>query len=186
MTAAGGGPLRRLARRVWRRLPTWLVVLSPLPRARTRAASPNIEDVTSIPVQPGVRLDVYWLKPPFGPGPAASLYAGRHEIMRLDCLGGEHGHMHLGIADSQRLAPGAAPRLYFCPGTVADHVERAAFDLERNAPFAAATSLRRDVRAVALDPERLRAAGRAMRAAMLALCERHRDDPPAPASAGDG
>ena len=185
MTPGKGGALRRLARRVWRRLPTWVIVLVPLPRARTRAGSPSVEDVTGIPVQPEVRLDVYWLKPPFGPGPAASLYAGRHEIMRLDCLGGERGHMHLGIADSHRLAPGATPRLYFPPGTVAEHVERAAIELERNAPFAAATSLRRDVRALALDPERLRAASRTMRAAMIALCERHRDDPTA-VSVGDG
>jgi hypothetical protein len=162
---------------VWRRLPTWLIVLSPLPRARTRATSENLEDVTVITVQPGVRLDVYWLKPPFGPGTAASLYAGSHEIMRLDCLGGERGHMHLGIGDAQRLAPAAPPRLYFPPGSVAEHVERAAFELEHNAAFAAATSLRRKVRSLSLHPERLSVAAAAMRSAMLALLVRHQGEP---------
>jgi len=37
MTAAGSSALRRLMRCGWRRLPTWLVILSPLPRERTRA-----------------------------------------------------------------------------------------------------------------------------------------------------
>jgi len=155
-------------RRAWRRLPTWLVLLSPLPRERTRAGSALAEEVTAIAVQPGVRLAVYWLKAPFGPGPAASLYAGRHEIMRLDCLGGERGHMHLGIGDAQCLSPGAPQRLYFPAGGMAEHVERAAFELERNAPYATATSLR----ALALDREELRAAAAAMRAAMLAMLER--------------
>jgi hypothetical protein len=173
VTAAGGSALRRLARAVWRRLPTWVVVLSPLPRERTRETSPNVEDVASIPVQPGVRLDVYWLKPPFGPGPAASLYAGRREIMRFDCLGGDRGHMHLGIGDAQRLAPGAGPRLYFRPGSVADHIERAVLELERNAPYAAATSLHRTVRGLTFDPDRLHSAAVAMRADMLAALVRH-------------
>lgn len=175
-----GGPgawLRRSAQAAWRRLPTWVVVaLWRMRRVRTRRITGVTEDARTIFVQPGVELDVYWLQAPFGPAPAASLYVLGDEAMRLDCADGDRAHAHLSIAQAQLLSPGYTARLYFPPGPVAAHVERAAFEVEHNAPFAVATSLDPRLRRLRLDPERLRAAAAAMRAAMLELVERHGDE----------
>ena len=180
MAHPSGGPgafLRRSAQAAWRRLPTGVVVaLWRLRRVRTRRSGGVALEVRTIAVQPGVEIDVYWLPAPFGPAPAASLYVLGDEAMRLDCSDGDRAHAHLSIAQAQLLSPGYTARLYFPPGPVAAHVERAAFEVEHNAPFAVAASLDRRVRLLRLDPERLRAAAAEMRAAMLELVERHDDE----------
>jgi hypothetical protein len=79
-----------------------------------------------IPVQPEVDLDVYWRDDDLGRGPAASLYVRGVEVLRLDCFGGDQGHLHLNLGD------GVSRRWYFQPGTAAEHIDRACFELERN------------------------------------------------------
>jgi hypothetical protein len=109
--------------------------VAPPPRqAASAVTAPS--DRERIPVQEEVFLDVYWRDDDLGRGPAASLHARGVEVLRLDCFGGDQGHLHL------NLGSGVSPRWYFAPGTAEEHIERACFELEHN--FAIALSVCRD------------------------------------------
>lgn len=138
-----------------------------------RSTQPNVGDLAVMAIPGGLRLEVYWLGPPAGPGPSASVYAGDDEVMRLDCFGGGRGHMHLNMKQA-RLAPGGgAARLAFGPGDVEDDIDRAAFELRTNLGYALKLNRRARVRAMAPHPKDLAAAAEWMRAGLLGLVEKH-------------
>ena len=83
-------------------------------------------DLVRLPVQDGVHLEVYWRSDDQGQGPAVSLYANDVEVLRLDCFGGDQGHMHINTKGR------IAKRWYFPAGTVDDHIDRACFELGTN------------------------------------------------------
>lgn len=107
--------------------------LRPIPR---RSVNPWISHLTTIPVQPHVDLDVYWVGPPIGNGPGASLYVHGEELLRFDCLGGNVGHFHINMTQARCCPKGESARLYFPDGTISQHIEHAEFELRRNYEYA--------------------------------------------------
>ena len=99
------------------------------PPHHTLAISASIQprhDLVRLPVQEDVHVEAYWREDDQGRGPAASLYVKGVEVLRLDCFGGDQGHMHI---NSQGRV---AKRWYFPPGSVSEHIERATFELGTN------------------------------------------------------
>jgi hypothetical protein len=143
--------------------------------ARTRRTSlPTAGDLHVIDIQANVRLEIYWANRELGPGPGACLFVLGDEILRLDCFGpaGLGGHYHINPRQVELSSPKPA-RLFFPRGSHEEHVERAAFELERN--LAAALAMNRDarIRRVEVDRARLTEASRDMRRVMLAMLVRH-------------
>jgi len=110
-------------------------------------------------VQPNMELEVYWLDAKLGSGPAASLYVDDDEIMRLDCLGRSTAHMHLNMKQALLIPRGHSARLWFPPGSLRDHVDRARHELVHNANYALRTNRRSVVRRTKTDPASLARAG---------------------------
>lgn len=157
----------RLPKRVLRRLPARLAVpaLSELgwPRADTR-------DLSSITLPAPFRLDVYWLTIHGEQGPAASLFHGDDEILRIDCLPA-NPHLHYGLAESRRRQP-REPRVYLPPGPPAAQIERARFEVARNVAYCTGLDRRRSVRRAPIDRPAFAAAADEMARTMHALVER--------------
>ncbi|UHD15893.1 hypothetical protein [Thiocapsa bogorovii] len=124
----------------------------------------------------GMRLAVYWSDVPgVGTGPSASLYVLEEEILRLDCFGGQDGHLHVNPEqyDLYTRFSGHTPRIYFPPGSRQEHVERAAFELRRNAVAAARMSPIERIRACPLAEEDLASAAESMRRIMSRMLTEH-------------
>lgn len=135
-------------------------------------------DRRALTVQQGVRLEIYWHPRRIGGlgrGPSASLLVLGDEVLRFDCFGGRGGHYHINprqIAIKSR----EPPRLYFPTGSHEDHIERAAFELARNAQAAIAMNRDPHVRRIRLGGANLSTAAKDMRREMRALLEKHRLD----------
>ena len=140
------------------RLRVWL---SP-PKHRS-LISGNLSAVVTVPIQPAVFLEVYWVGMSFGWGPGASLTIHDQEILRFDCFGGNQGHLHA------RSRGGIGGRLYFEEGTVESHIERAIFELKRNLNWYLAFSENPKITNIKIDPVRLCEATDQMRTYMLDL-----------------
>ncbi|GAC1658901.1 MAG: hypothetical protein NVS9B1_19900 [Candidatus Dormibacteraceae bacterium] len=110
-----------------------------------------------------MNIDVYWRDDDLGRGPAASLFVHGCEAVRLDCFGGDQGHLHLWLDGK------VGRRWYFPPAPATEHVERAAFELARN--HAMLLGVCRDPRleGVKLQSARMEAAAQAAREALLSL-----------------
>jgi hypothetical protein len=122
--------LRRIPRHWLRRLPSGIAVpiLTELgwPRADTC-------DEREIEVPDPFRLEAYWLRVGDDEGPAASLFYGVDEILRIDCLRA-NPHLHYGLAESRHRAPAEA-RTYFPPASMEEQIDRAVFELGRNVAY---------------------------------------------------
>lgn len=108
---------------------------------------------TDVAVPAPFRLDVYVLTDRHGDrGPAASLWLGREEVLRLDCLS-RRPHLHYGLGESRWL--GASGTSIQLPATTTDEaVQRVGFELATNLPWALATSYRRSHRRLAATLDR--------------------------------
>lgn len=98
-----------------------------------RASSLKILNVS------GAQLAVYWVDTAgVGSGPTASLYVYEEEVLRLDCFGDDRGHMHFNPQQCELFSgeSNETIRIYFPVGSRKDHVDRAAFELQRNVPTA--------------------------------------------------
>jgi hypothetical protein len=177
-------PQRFSSRAITRWLATHLVpeaLLYPLWRRRTtktpRSAFPTATDLHVIQVQADVRLEIYWASRQLGPGPGACLFVLGDEILRLDCFGtaGLGGHYHINPRQVELASPEAA-RLFFPAGCHEEHIELAAFVLERNLPAALAMNRESRIRRFEVDAVRLAQASREMRQVMRAMLERHREE----------
>ena len=118
-------------------------------------------------------LIVHWSDfPPIGSGPSASLYVLGEEVMRLDCFGGNDGHMHFNPAQdylNNRLDVARTPRIYFLEGNRQDHVDRATFELKRNVSAALAMNVLPNIQKYSFDTTELEAAADQMYALMTEM-----------------
>jgi hypothetical protein len=128
-----------------------------------------MDDLTEVPVPDPFRLEVYWLRIGGEEGPAASLYLDGEELVRFDCLP-RTPHLHYGFTD-QRYWEGQH-RVFFPPGDLDDHIERATFELARNTPYSTSLHRRRRVRTMELDEAGLEDAARRMGEEMRRLVAR--------------
>ncbi len=169
LRAAVPTPLRKMASRVL-----------PLP---SRLNSPNVSDIGSCRIGNAARLDVYWLEGDITPGPGASVLVHGDEVMRLDCLGPNRGHMHINLRQSRGFRGGGSARLYFREQAIAEQIERACFELEHNLSYALALNNAAMIRHSRITPAEMETAVAFLRAEMLARLERHSDAPPSSAGA---
>ncbi len=144
-------------------------------KRRPRTELDSAMDHRVINVQTGVRLNVYWADVPnVGRGPGASLFVLLEEVMRIDCFGGNAGHMHINPVQQALLAGwDTTPRVYFPPGTRESHIDRAAFELTRNTPAALQTNQLARIRSVPIEKKNLTDAALEMKAYMNELLARH-------------
>lgn len=156
-------PLFGLAQRV-------RFALRPIPR---RSSSHDPDGVTTVVVQPGISIEIYWIGPGLGPGPSASLYVYKDEVMRFDCFGGSRGHFHLNLTQSRYVSHGESARLYFPDGTIEDQVELARFELTRNFDYARRQNKSWMVRSLDIPQGRLESAACEMRSEMLKMVGEH-------------
>ena len=120
-------------------------ILSDLRRVR-----PDTDDHRSITVPEPYRLVTYWLRVGEDEGPAASLFLGRDEILRLDCLAASP-HVHYGVAEARHREP-CEPRVYFPPGDMQAQIDRAVHELRHNVGFCTGLHRRRSIRRAPIDP----------------------------------
>ena len=142
---------------------------------RPRPTKAHYSDHLHYQIQDGVRLEVCWGDSTVGPGPVALLFVFGDEVLRLDCFGeqGLRGHFHIN-PEQVALTPGLTPaRLFFPEGGYEDHIERAAFELEKNAPAALRMNRNPRLRRIRLDEARLAKAAQDMRAGMFELLVKH-------------
>jgi hypothetical protein len=143
-------------------------------RNRPRTGDDNAVDVRVVPVREGARLEVYWNTNPLGPGPAASLYVLEEEVLRLDCFGGETGHMHINPVQVNLALPWeVTPRYFFPPDTLENHIERSVFELTTNSKAALQTNLLGRVRMFPIEHGCLVEAAGRMRSEMYELLAKH-------------
>jgi hypothetical protein len=138
------------------------------PPRRRSADSPDVSDLLSMPIQKNVLLEVYWVDLGREWGPAASVFIGAHEVLRLDCFGGRTGHLHA----NPRQQVGRRSRMYFPEGSIEEHIDRAAFELERNLAWCLDRNYLRSINRLHVDAEAASAASAWMRRAMRELLER--------------
>ena len=137
--------------------------------SRGSAAHPPLQarhDLVRLQVQDGVHLEVYWRSDEQGQGPAASLYAKTVEVLRLDCFGGDQGHMHINAQGR------VAKRWYFPAGTVADHIERACFELGTNVEACLRLNQDPEIARLNLDWKEMRVIASEARRLLLALADK--------------
>ncbi len=172
-----------------RSLTRWLMIhflpetlVYPLLRLyRAKRPPTNISSTTDrqlLTVQNEVRLEIYWHPHRvggLGAGPGAALFVLGDEVLRFDCFGGRSGHYHI---NPMQIAIKSKPpaRFYFPPGSHEDHIERAVFELTRNAPAAIAMNRDPNVRRVRLEGVNLSTAAKDMRRVMYEFLEKHRPD----------
>jgi hypothetical protein len=123
-------------------------------------------DLTKVPVQEAVWVEVYWRDDAAGRGPCASLYVRDVEVMRFDCFAGDQGHCHVNFQQNR------GQRWYYRPGPVRQHIEQSSFDLGKNVSFALRSSLDPAIQETRIDPEKLMEAARQARAKLLELADR--------------
>ncbi|NQV21626.1 MAG: hypothetical protein HQ511_09440 [Rhodospirillales bacterium] len=132
-------------------------------RRRPRFLLGDLSSRREFPVQEGVQLHVGWADVPgVGSGPTASLYVHREEVLRLDCFGGDAGHMHLNPEQNKVHITHGSARVYFQPGDLEEQVDRAAFELVTNTRGALLTNKLARVRDFPLDPQNLSSAAQKM------------------------
>ena len=119
------------------------------------------KDLVEYPIQDNVRLEVYWRDDAGGRGPASSLYVFDDEVFRFDCFGSDQGHCHINLQQTKGL------RWYYAEGTCQEHIERSAFELQKNLPFCLGTNQDKNIQEVKIDWEKLEWAMRQMRKKML-------------------
>jgi hypothetical protein len=136
--------------------------VAPPARQAAPVGSPgSLPEPVRIEIQPGAYIEVYLRQDEHGRGPAASLHVAGVELLRLDCFGGDQGHLHLDLGGE------LSRRWYFPPGSVEDHCERAAFELGRNFAVALAASRHPAVRGAVLSRTKMERAAAAAREALL-------------------
>ena len=155
-------------------MPHWFKrLLYPFVPWRPRTTSPNVSDVESFQITSHVRLDVYWLKSPNAAGPAASFYVYDDEVMRLDCLGRDWGHLHINMKQLRAVPSTETPRFFFFGQTHREQIDEAAHHLSRNLEFCLQTNIDRKVRSFEPDNIDMENAIAFLRFRMTALLEQH-------------
>ncbi len=152
-------------------------------RRKPRTKLDTAFDLRVTTPQEGVRLEVYWSDVPnVGRGPSASLFVLDEEVIRIDCFGGNDGHMHINPEQVRIILRHYPPRLYFPEGSREDHIERATFELATNTPSALKLNMLARVREFPIHMGKLAAAAGQMADEMNDLLVSHevRPVPPLP------
>lgn len=118
-------------------------------------------------VQSDIVMETYWVEPPVGPGPGASIDLCGDEVMRFDCFGSDLGHYHFNVRQSKFLPSGETTRIYFPKGTIHDHIQHAAFEFRKNLDYGRGMNLDGRVRAVTIDQDAIDRAAETMKQRML-------------------
>jgi hypothetical protein len=102
-------------------------------RRKPRYLRNDITDCHEIGVQACAQLYVGWADVPGGGGgPAASLYVHDEEVVRIDCFGDDHGHMHFNPEQNKLILKHGSPGIHFQAGNCEEHIKRAVFELTTN------------------------------------------------------
>jgi hypothetical protein len=142
-------------------------------RGMPRTEDGTTEELRTIPVQGGVRLEVYWTVVEQGAGPCASLFVLDEEVLRLDCFAGKHAHMHLNPVQLNLPLPWkVTPRIAFPDASARAQIARAAFELEVNTQTTLQMNQRARIRGFFIEPAGLAAAAKQMQSYMLELVDR--------------
>lgn len=143
-------------------------------RKRPRTTDSNAMDGRQVPVCDGAFLEIYWTEAPLGSGPCVSMFVLEEEVMRIDCLGGTAGHMHLNpVQQSLLVGWRTTPRLFFPPSDRDSQIERAVFELTSNTLLALHTNQLARIRNFTIEDSALETAAEKMRAAMNDLVHHH-------------
>jgi hypothetical protein len=139
-------------------------------RSKPRTADSNAMGRRVITIQPDAWLEIYWTEAPLGRGPCVSMFVSREEVLRIDCLGGTAGHMHVNPVQIGLLVGwNTTPRIFFPPAESEVQVDRAVFEVTANAIGAIQTNQLARIRSFPLDQNGLAAAVAEMELGMRAL-----------------
>jgi hypothetical protein len=142
-------------------------------KGKPRTEDGTTEELRSIEVQEGVRLDVYWTVVAQGAGPCASLFVLDEEVLRLDCFAGSTAHMHLNPVQLNLPLPWKiSPRIAFPPGSAKAQIDRAVFELQMNTKTALQMNQLARLREFPIEREALAVASEEMKSYMLELAAR--------------
>ena len=140
-----------------------------------RSCRTYIQDPIRREIQDLVFMEVYWVAPPVGPGPGASIYIIDDEVMRFDCFGSDIGHYHFNIRQSKFFPNGEKTRILFPEGTVEQQIDNAAVQLRRNLDYGRGLNSDPKIRAVKIDQPAVDKASEWMRERLLAVASVSRD-----------
>jgi hypothetical protein len=100
-------------------------------------------------------------------GPSACLVVHGWDIMRFDCLGQPLGHYHVAAPYPHGIRRGLVGEIWLPEKTVQQQVERAIFELQRNAGHYLLAHPKRKVRNTRFDQQRLAAVCAEMKSKMM-------------------
>jgi hypothetical protein len=144
-----------------------------------RSCRSYIHDPVTREIQDQIFMEIYWVAPPVGPGPGASIYIVDDEVMRFDCFGSDLGHYHFNIRQSKFFPNGEKTRIFFPEGTVEKQIENATVQLCRNLDYGRGLNTDPRIRAVKIDQNAVEAAAAWMREQLLEIAGAKRDIEPA-------
>jgi hypothetical protein len=176
--------LRRIVSQGWRRRLRVIVPWLPrhwLYRSSDRrvqwytGADPELKHracLVKYDLQDGCFLEAYWIDRTSSQGtrdlgPAVFLVVHGSEILKFDCYGPPVGHYHVATPYPYGIGKGLAGRIWLPERSVDEQIDRAMFELCRNANYYLRTHPRRKVRSTVLDEGRLAAVCVEIRAKML-------------------
>ena len=143
-------------------------------RRRPRTADSNAMDQRIILICDGAYLEVYWTEAPLGRGPCVSMFVLLEEVMRIDCLGGTAGHMHINpVQQSLIVGWKTTPMMFFPPGDREHQIERAVFELIANTELALQTNQLARIRSFPIEKKSLEDASEKMKTMMNGLMDHH-------------
>lgn len=181
--------LRRILPPHWRRRlhfltrripPHWLYLWNDRRLDWFTGVAPDMRDracLVTYDLQPGCFLEAYWVDRVGASGtrdlgPAVFLVVHGSEILKFDCYGTPVGHYHAATPYPHGIRRGLAGRIWLPEATIEEQIDRAIFELCRNANYHLRTHPRRKVRDTVLDEQRLAAVCAEMRVKMLGDVER--------------
>ena len=100
-------------------------------------------------------------------GPAAFLVVHGSEIIKFDCYGSPAGHYHVATPYPHGIRKGLSGRIWLPEKTAEEQVDRALFELQRNANYYLQTHPRRKVRNTRISEQRLAVVCQQMKSKML-------------------
>jgi hypothetical protein len=113
---------------------------------------PARHDTEHFEIGEGLSLAVYWKDVDLGSGPAFSLHSGASEPLKFDCFGLGRGHYHTEVVS---LGVPRETRIWLPEPTRRGQVDRALFEIERNAVYFLSRSVRLKGQDIRPDPEKL-------------------------------
>jgi hypothetical protein len=136
-------------------------------RGKMRPYYSTRNDLQTISICEGARLEVYWKKQKGGIFPAVSFFILDEEILRIDCSGKDTGHMHACFF----LPSEDENRIFLPEDTMKAQVDRAHFELCRNFRYYQARVPNPKIRAFKIDSGRMTEVSEQARAIMTGFLQ---------------